>query len=386
MATGEGGKDTSGIIGQFGVGFYSAFMVADKVEVFSKKCTPGAQAYCWTSTGTGAYEINEASEVPRGSTIVLHLKDSQKEFAKSFRLKSILQKHSNFVNFPIFMDDLQVNMVQAIWAKEKSECTQDEYVAFYKFIANAFDEPTYTLHYRADAPIELKALLFFPSTHMEKYGMARLDPSVSLYSKKVLIESASPDILPDWLRFVKGVVDSEDLPLSITREKMQDTKLLRQINEALTRRIIRYLDEMARKDREGYNQYFKEFGGFLKEGVCTDYNSKTAIAKLLRFQSNKLDDTDLTSLDEYISRCPPDQNQIYFLCAGSRESALASPYAESFKKNGTEFLILVNPIDEMVMSNLEKYNDKDLVGADRSSINLDKVTFPPPPKPHPKSQ
>jgi len=207
---------------------------------------------------------------------------------------------------------------------------------------------------------------------MEKYGMARLDPSVSLYSKKVLIESASPDILPDWLRFVKGVVDSEDLPLSITREKMQDTKLLRQINEALTRRIIRYLDEMARKDREGYNQYFKEFGGFLKEGVCTDYNSKTAIAKLLRFQSNKLDDTDLTSLDEYISRCPPDQNQIYFLCAGSRESALASPYAESFKKNGTEFLILVNPIDEMVMSNLEKYNDKDLVGADRSSINLDK--------------
>jgi HSP90 family molecular chaperone len=174
-------------------------MVADKVEVFSKKCTPGAKPYCWTSTGTGAYDINEASEVPRGSTIVMHLKDSAKEFAKAFKLKNILRKHSAFINFPIYMDDAQVNMVQAIWAKDKSECTEEDYVSFYKFISNAFDEPTYTLHYRADAPIEMKTLLFFPSSHMEKYGMARLEPAVSLYSRKVLIESGSPDILPGLL-------------------------------------------------------------------------------------------------------------------------------------------------------------------------------------------
>lgn len=189
----------------------------------------------------------------------------------------------------------------------------------------------YRLSFRADAPIELKTLFFIGTSHMEKHGYARLEPGVSLYSRKVLIERNSKDILPDWLRFVKGVVDSEDLPLSLSRESMQDTRILAKIKDVLTRRILRYLDEKSRKEPESFEAFFKEFGSFLKEGVCTDFQHKDTIAKLLRYESSSMDAGTTTTLDDYISRLTPEQEEIYYLCAPSRELAQASPYYEAFK-------------------------------------------------------
>lgn len=239
---GQSGDALSGIIGKFGVGFYSAFMVADKVEVFSQSALSNRQGFLWRSDGSGSYEIAEANDVTRGSRIVIHLKDSCKEFGTKAKVESIIRRYSNFVSFPIILDGDTVNTVQALWTKSENDVTDEEYTEFYKFIANAFDEPTYRLIFKADAPIELKTLFFIGSSHTEKFGYSRLEPGVSLYSRKVLIERNSPDILPDWMRFVRGVVDSEDLPLSLSREKMQDSRLIHKIRDVLTRRIIRFLE------------------------------------------------------------------------------------------------------------------------------------------------
>ncbi|KAJ0396936.1 hypothetical protein ATCC90586_003258 [Pythium insidiosum] len=222
-APGASGDALSGIIGKFGVGFYSAFMVADKVEVFTQSAVSGSQSHLWSSDGSGSYEVAPASDVTRGSKIVIHLKDSCKDYAKAHRVESIIRQYSNFVSFPIMLNGETVNTVQALWTKSESDVTDEEYNEFYKFIANAFDDPMYRIIFKADAPLEMKTLFFIGSTHTEKFGYARLEPGVSLYSRKVLIERNSPDILPDWLRFIRGVVDSEDLPLSLSREKMQDS-------------------------------------------------------------------------------------------------------------------------------------------------------------------
>lgn len=245
QAPNETGDALTGIIGKFGVGFYSAFMVADKVEVFSQSAA-GTQGSVWSSDGSGSYEVAAASDVSRGSKIVIHLKESCKDYGTAARVESIIRRYSNFVSFPIVLNGETVNTVQALWTKSENEVTDEEYTEFYKFIANAFDDPAYRIIFKADAPIELKTLFFIGSSHSEKFGYARLEPGVSLYSRKVLIERNSPDILPDWLRFVRGVVDSEDLPLSLSREKMQDSRLILKIKDVLTRRIIRFLEQQVR--------------------------------------------------------------------------------------------------------------------------------------------
>lgn len=237
----------TGIIGKFGVGFYSAFMVGSKIDVYSRSALSSDQpTHVWRSDGTGSYEIATSTDhEERGSKIVIHLKDSCKEFASPKRIESIIRQYSNFVAFPIVMNGEPVNTIQALWTMDQSEITDEQYTEFYRFIANAFDEPMYRLSFKADAPIELKTLFFIGTSHMEKHGYARLQPGVSLYSRKVLIERNSKDILPEWMRFVRGVVDSEDLPLSLSRESMQDTRMLAKIKDVLTRKILRYLDDQV---------------------------------------------------------------------------------------------------------------------------------------------
>ena len=258
-----------GIIGKFGVGFYSAFMVADSVTVTSKPATTSStdddaaaaaaatnsNVTMWTSDGTGTYELAEIDDddesanqtrYDRGTTVKLFLKESYWGLLSETKIKEVLTKYSNFVRFPIFVNGDRVNTVEAVWAQDPREVDDETYTEFYKYIANAIDEPLETLHFRADAPLEVRALLFVPSFHSEKYGMERMEPGVSLYSRKVLIEHKSPDILPDWMRFVKGVVDSEDLPLSISREKPQDTALIGKLKKALTRRFLSQLEKMAK--------------------------------------------------------------------------------------------------------------------------------------------
>mmetsp|Transcript_10505 Transcript_10505/g.13320 ORF Transcript_10505/g.13320 Transcript_10505/m.13320 type:complete len:726 (-) Transcript_10505:199-2376(-) len=378
----EGGANldaSRGIIGRFGVGFYSAFMVGNKVEVRSKPAyTKGnsADPLVWSSEGVGTYEIEELSDEirqDRGSSIVIHLKSDLLDFADEKNIETVLKKYSNFVNFPIFLNGNRVNTINAVWADDPKTVSEETYSEFYKYIANAFDEPLDHIHYRADAPLDIKALFFIPSFHSEKYGMGRMEPSVSLYSRKVMIEANSPNILPEWMRFIKGVVDSEDLPLSVSREKAQDSALIGKLRTALTRKFINHLSTMARKDPDKYkDEFYKEFGFFLKEGVCQDYQFQEPLSKLLFFETSKTMSGEITSLEEYVSRCTPDQKNIYYLCAPSRSLAIQSPYLETFEKNGIEVVFVYSAIDDFVMANLEKFQGRQLISAEKGDIELSK--------------
>jgi len=366
--------DAAGIIGQFGVGFYSAFMVGDAVSVTSKAADAarGAPAV-WSSRGEGSFSLEDTApgEARRGCRIVLQLREGMEEYCRKPRLEEIVRKYSNFVGFPIKLDGEVVNTVQAVWAMGKDDVTEEQYREFYRFVAHAYDDPLFTLHFRADAPLDVKALFFFPGFHTEKFGMGRMEPGVSLYSRKVLIEHKAPDLLPDWLRFVKGVADSEDLPLSVSREKAQDSRLLRRLGDVLTRKILRFLDEQARKDTEKYKkEFFPEFGFFLKEGICQDPRYQEQLSKLLYFETAKGGDGELSSLDDYLAQCPPEQDEIYYLCAPGRAMAEASPYYEVFKKENKDVFFLYSAIDDFVMTNLGTYGGKKLVTAESTGLKL----------------
>lgn len=374
-----------GIIGKFGVGFYSAFMVGRKVEVRTQSAIArDEKPKVWLSDGGGSFEIAELPEgyrQSRGSSVKIHLKDENWDFVDETRIEKILKKYSNFVNFPIYLNGKLVNTLKAIWSNEPKEVEEEEYSAFYKYIANAIDDPLDIYHFRADAPIDIKALFFIPSFHSEKYGMERMEPGVSLYSRKILIESKSPHILPDWLRFIKGVVDSEDLPLSISREKPQDTALVGKLRKTLTRKIVTHLTKMSVKEKDKYlNEFYKEYAYFLKEGICQDHDFQKQLSKLLRFESSRVldsdtaTDNDMVSLDEYISRMRPEQKGIYYLVAPTRDAALNSPYLEAFEKAGVEVILLYTAIDDFVMANLEEYEGRPLVSVEKSDIDLSDLT------------
>jgi len=364
-----GSSDVSNIIGQFGVGFYSVFMVADKFRVYSRSYDPDAKGYLWTSDGSGSYTISEASNVERGTKIVIELKDECAEFAKKQNIDNILKKYSNFVGFPIMLNGDRVNTVRALWAENKDKITASEHKEFYQFIAKAQDEPQYHLHFSIDTPMQMRALFYIGENHLEKYGMGRMEPGVSLFSRKVLIMPKAKGLLPDWLRFIKGVVDSEDVPLSISREHLQDQAIIRRLNTILTRRILKFLVEMSTKDSAHYDtKFWPEFNIFLKEGICSDFKWKDDIAKLVRFESSALDGGKLTGLEQYVSRMPEDQQTIYYLSVPSRDLALGSPYYEGFKKKGTEVLFLYQGIDDFVMSNIGEFNGKKLASIESSKV------------------
>lgn len=355
------GEADSNIIGQFGVGFYSVFMVSDKVEVYSLPATGAAEdGIYWTSDGSGEYELGSATGCTRGTKIIIHLKDDAKEFSIKHVVEGIVKKYSNFVGFPIYLNDSKVNTVQAIWKTPKNDVTEEQHQEFYRYIGNAYDKPIDRLHFMTDAPIDINALFYFPERHMEKYGMGRLDPGVSLYSRKVLIQPKCAAILPDWLRFVKGVVDSEDIPLNISRENMQDSALIHRMNNVLAKRVIKHLETMSKKEPEKYEKFWAEFSNFIKEGVCTDASNKNEIARLLRYDTS-LGEEKPCSLDDYIGRMPPDQQDIFYLYAPNRKSATTSPYFEAFDQAGTEVLFVYSHIDDFVMKNLAKYAKRKLV-------------------------
>jgi len=239
-------KDSE-IIGQFGVGFYSAFMVADKVTVYSRSSKLGAKGYVWQSDGSGSYEIAEADGIERGTKIILHLNNKSEQFSQKEMIERIVKKYSNFVNFDIKLNGDKVNTVKALWTMPKSQISEEDHKQFYQFIAHAYDSPTYTLHFGTDTPINIRSLFYVGSQHAEKYGMSRLESGVSLYCRKVLIQPKA-QLLPEFLRFVKGVVDSEDIPLNLSREHLQDTALIKRIGDVLTKRVLKWLDDEAKKD------------------------------------------------------------------------------------------------------------------------------------------
>ena len=366
----EAAKKDVNLIGQFGVGFYAAFMVAKRVRVQSRSWRPDAEGWEWSSDAAGGYTLSPCPGLHRGTKITLELKDDAKEYADAERLRQIVKKYSSFVPFPIKIDGETANTVQAIWTRSPKEIKDEEYAEFYKFVANAVDEPRYRLHFTTDAPLAIKALLFVPRDNFERYGFGRLDPGGSLYCQRILIDQHSKTILPEWLRFVKGVIDSEDLPLNISRQALQDNALVAKINKVVTRRFLKFLAERAKEDPEGYNDFFKAFGVFLKEGVVSDFTHREELAPLLRFESSRTEPGGLTSLAEYCERMPDNQKQIYYISAPNREAAENGPYVETFKERDLEIIYTLDPIDDFVFSHLGEFQGKKLVSADRADLEL----------------
>ena len=366
----ENKKPDVNLIGQFGVGFYSAFMAAKKVTVLSRAFAPEEPGWQWTSEGMGGYEISPANDLPRGTKITIELKDDAKEFAQAHTVEGIIHRYSNFVPFPIELNGKRLNTVQAIWARNKNEIKEEEYDEFYSFIGHDHDKPLFRLHFSADAPLAIQSLLFVPQHNFETLGMGRIDSEVNLYCRKVLIQARAKGLFPDWLRFLKGIVDSEDLPLNISRETMQDTSLMQKLNKVLTGRFLKFLDEQSEKEPGAYEKFYAEYQRFLKEGVVTDFIHKDALGKLLRYESSTQEKGRLVSLADYVKRMAPDQKEIYCLLAANRAAAGASPYFEVFKERQWEVLFLFDPWDEFVVEHLREFDGKPLRLAEKADLNL----------------
>ena len=268
----------------------------------------------------------------------------------------------------------KVNTVQAIWSRSKAEITEEEYTEFYKFIGNAGDEPMYRLHFSADAPLAINALVYVPKENFEVLGMGRMQPGVNLYCQKVLIDQHSENILPEWLRFLKGVVDSEDLPLNISRQSLQDNALVVKLRRVLTKRFVKFLGEEAERDADKYLEFWKTFGIFIKEGVTSDFEHRGELGKLLRFESSASAPGKMISLDDYVGRMKDGQDKIYYINGPSRGAVEYGPYVEMFKKRGVEIFYTLEPIDDFVLNHLGEYDGKKLVSADRADLHLPEST------------
>jgi molecular chaperone HtpG len=369
-ALGEGGAKNSNLIGQFGVGFYSAFMVAKSVKVFTHSWRAGEAGQLWESDGSGSYAIEESEGQRRGCKIVIELKDDCAEFSQESRVKEILERYSAFVSVPVNLNGKRINTVQALWLRSKNEIKDEEYTEFYKFQAHAYDEPRLRLHFSADAPLAINALLFVPQENTEKLGFARTEASVSLYCRKVLIDAKPKELLPEWLRFLKGVVDSEDLPLNISRETMQDKALIEKLNKVITKRFLKFLDEEAKNRPDVYNEFYAEFGIFLKEGAAMDFTHKEQITKLLRFESSLTEKGKTTSLADYVTRMGSEQKEIYYLVGPNRAAIECGPYLEGFKARNLEVLFCYESVDEYVMNNVREFDGKKLTAADHADVKL----------------
>jgi TNF receptor-associated protein 1 len=366
----DSGSKPGNMIGQFGVGFYSAFMVADHVKVHTRSWRNDGEALVWTSDGKTGYEIEDSPGQERGVKVVMHLKEDLAEYADETRLKHLIETYSNFVGFPILLNGKRINEVEALWLKNKSEISEDEYKAFYQFACKAWDEPAYRLHFSADAPIAINALVFAPGENPERMGFGKVDGGVALYSKKVLIDADPKGLLPDWMRFVKGVVDSADLPLNISRETMQDSALVKKLGSVISKRVIKMFEKEADADPEKYRGFYKKFDRFFKEGIATDPANKDALAKLLRFETSLTDAGAVCGFTDYVSRVKDGQESIYYLVGGSREQVESSPYIEAFKARGLEVVYFTDAVAEYVVESLGQFDGKKLVSIRHGGVDL----------------
>ncbi|KAH8297070.1 hypothetical protein KR044_004461, partial [Drosophila immigrans] len=365
---------SSNIIGQFGVGFYSSFIVAQRVEVYTRAADPKAPGLRWSTDGSGSYEISEVENVEHGTKIVLHLKTECREYADEDRIRAVIKKYSNFVGSPILLNGKQANEIKPLWLMDPQSTTKEQHLDFYRFISNSFDAPRFTLHYNADVPLSIHALLYFPEGKPGLFEMSRDGSTgVALYTRKVLIQSKTENLLPKWLRFVKGVVDSEDIPLNLSRELLQNNSLIRKLSSVISSRVIRFLQERAKKQPEEYEAFYRDYGLFLKEGIVTsnDTAEKEEIAKLLRFESSK-SETGRISLEEYQKSMGNEKTDIYYLAAPNRVLAEASPYYENLKKRNELVLFCYEPYDELVLMQLGQFKNKKLVSVEKEMRNESK--------------
>ncbi len=367
-------KHGADIIGQFGVGFYSVFMVADEVRVISRSYRPDAEAVEWVTRGENTYTIGPANKATRGTTVELTLREDAAEFANTWRLENIIRKHSDFIAFPIYVGDgdKPVNRQTAPWRRAPREVTEEQYTEFYKQLTFDPEPPLSHIHLVTDAPVQVRALVYIPR-HREQ-GMLRLrtEEGLQLYSHNVLIQEYSTDLLPKHFRFVTGVVDSEDLPLNISREtvQMQSNRVMERIRNLLTKRVQGELERLAADAPDDYRTFWTAFSVYLKEGVATDPGAREPLARLLRYPSSATSGDELTSLQAYVDRMQPEQDAIYYVLADDQRSAAASPHLDPFKARGLEVLYFVEPIDNFVAVSLTEFAGKQLRNADDPDISL----------------
>jgi molecular chaperone HtpG len=375
-------KDRPELIGQFGVGFYSAFMVADKVTVVSRMAGPKSEGVRWVSDGQGEFSVETVDKETRGTDVILHLKEEDKEFLQPWRLREIVKKYSDFVEHPIVMDvekeqdgkkqtvEETLNSRKAIWLRPKAQITQQEYNDFYKHLSHDFQDPAKVIHYTAEGAIEFKALLYLPAHR--PFDLLWWDGKrrgLQLYIQRVFIMDDCEALLPPYLRFVKGVVDSPDLPLNVSREILQQSAPLEKIKSNLVTKVLRTLEEMKNEEYDAYVKFFKELGMVLKEGVSQDWTNREKIADVLLFESTKTEPGQFTTLGKYLLAMPADQKEIYYLIGESRELLENSPYLETFKSKSQEVLLLTDPVDEFVVQGLPEYKGKRLKAVDRGDLD-----------------
>jgi molecular chaperone HtpG len=371
----ENKEAVNNIIGRFGIGFYSVFMVAKEVIIKTKSYKKDEVAVEWKSDGLGDYEISDIDEqINRGTTIEIFLKDEAKEFSEKYRLESIIKKHSNFVSFPIYLENEKINTIAAIWREPKSNLKKEQYDEFYKFLTYDNEEPFETIHTSVDAPIQFNSLLFIPKKSYEYWRFNRDDYGLDLYVRRVLIQHQNKELLPEYLSFVKGVVDSEDLPLNISRETLQENIIFTKIAQSVTSNILSDLIKVAKDSPERYAEFWKEHGRIFKLGYM-DFTNSEKYQQLLRFNSSVSKDAkELVSLEDYVGRMKKDQKEIYYSLGTSKEAIDLNPHLEIFKAKGLEVLYLYDPVDEFVITSIRKHKDFDFKSVDGVDLKeLDKI-------------
>lgn len=377
-------KDSQ-LIGQFGVGFYSSFIVADKVTVKTRAATAkDDEAVMWESAGEGEYTLSDCDKATRGTEITLHLKDDEKEFLDDWRLRSIISKYSDHISLPVEVQTTdeeskevkweKVNKAQALWTRSRNEISNDEYKEFYKHLSHDFNDPLIWGHNRVEGKQEYTSLLYIPSKAPWDMWNRDHKHGLKLYVQRVFIMDDAEQFMPNYLRFVKGLIDSSDLPLNVSREILQDSKVTQNLRNACTKRVLQLLEKLAKDDNEQYQQFWQEFGLVLKEGTGEDLANRETIAKLLRFASTHNDsDVQTVSLESYINRMQEGQEKIYYITADSYNAANHSPHLELFRKKGIEVLLLSDRIDEWMMSNLTEFEGKSFQSISKSDESIEKL-------------
>jgi molecular chaperone HtpG len=374
--SGDARKDMS-LIGQFGVGFYSAFMVAEKVEVKSRKAGE-SEGWRWVSDGKGEFTIEPLPEVARGATIIVHLREGDDEYLEPARLRRIVNTYSDHIGLPIVLEDAgkeeTINTASALWTRPRSEITQEQYNEFYHHVGHSFDDPWLTLHAKAEGVLEYTSLLFVPTAKPFDLFDPERKSRVKLYVRRVFITDEGTNLLPPYLRFLRGVVDSEDLPLNISREMLQSNPTAARIRQQLTKRILTELGKKANESPDEYIKFWDNFGAVLKEGLYEDREHREELLTLARVRSTVRDG--LVSLDEYIAAMKPGQEAIYTITGDNLDVVRHSPQLEGFRARGVEVLLMTDPIDEFWVQAIGSYKDKPFKSATRGGVDLDKITPP----------
>ncbi len=364
------------VIGQFGVGFYSVFMVADKVRVVSKSYLKDQPAFAWESTGGATYSIEPAEREARGTDIIIYLKEDASEFASSWKLKDIIRKHSDYIAFPIYIgeDEEATNKQTAIWRQDPKEVSDEQYNDFYKMLTFDWEPPLHRIHMRADVPLQFYALLYIPSNGERNMLSPRKEAGLKLYARKVLIQDYSRDLLPEYLQFVQGVVDSEDLPLNVSRESVQANKVMVNLKKTLTGKVLSELKRLAQKNTAEYLKIYKEFGRLIRQGIAVSPVDRTDIEPLLFFTSTRSANPDeLFSLDHYVERLATNQDDIYYILGDDFPSASRSPHLDAFRQRGIEVLYFTDPVDPFMLMGLTDYKGHKLRNVDEADIDLSSI-------------